>query len=180
MNYTEFRASRGGTFTRNLIGESFLQAQRLALSCFWRRARIRTASGQHATVLMRDGTTLTGTVTATSPAEITLTGDDSVTHTVPMTQVKSIEYDDATAAQSPATPSSDTQSSAATAGRQPRPRGARQHPKRSRRCARTSLSSDAGRDSNQDLRAAGEHQSSRANGRDDRFRHSGRRPDLCG
>jgi hypothetical protein len=48
---------------------------------------------------MRDGTTLAGTVTATSPAEITLAGDDNAAHTVPMTQVKSIEYDDAAAAQ---------------------------------------------------------------------------------
>jgi hypothetical protein len=53
---------------------------------------------------MRDGSTLAGMVTATSPTEITLAGDDKVTHTVPMTQVKSIEYDDAQAAQAPAAP----------------------------------------------------------------------------
>jgi hypothetical protein len=52
---------------------------------------------------MRDGTTLTGTVTATSPSEITLTGDDNTTHTVPMTQVKSIEYDDTGAVQTSGT-----------------------------------------------------------------------------
>jgi hypothetical protein len=51
---------------------------------------------------MRDGTTLTGTVTATSPADITVAGDDNTTHTVPMTQVKSIEYDDTAAAQTSA------------------------------------------------------------------------------
>ena len=55
----------------------------------------KEASGQHATILMRDGTTLTGTVTATSPSEITVAGDDNATHNVPMSQVKSIEYDDA-------------------------------------------------------------------------------------
>ena len=60
-----------------------------------------TGTGPHATVLMRDGSSLAGMVTATSPTEITLAGDDKVTHTVPMTQVKSIEYDDA-AAQAPA------------------------------------------------------------------------------
>jgi len=54
-------------------------------------------SGQHATIVMRDGSTLTGTVTATSPAEITVAGDDNAKHTIPMTQVKSIEYDDAAA-----------------------------------------------------------------------------------
>jgi hypothetical protein len=52
---------------------------------------------------MRDGTTLSGNVTASSPAEITLAGDDNTTHTVPMTQVKSIEYDDAAASQTAAT-----------------------------------------------------------------------------
>jgi hypothetical protein len=46
---------------------------------------------------MRDGATLAGTVTATSPAEITLAGDDNATHLIPMTQVKSVEYDDTTA-----------------------------------------------------------------------------------
>src|SRR5260370_7608695 len=72
----------------------------------------KTASGQHATILTRDGTTLTGKVTATSPAEITLAGDDNATHTVPMTQVKSIEYDEAPAAQSSATQTSDANSGA--------------------------------------------------------------------
>jgi hypothetical protein len=51
---------------------------------------------------MRDGTRLTGTVTATSPAEVTLAGDDNTTHTIPMTQVKSIEYDDIATAQTSA------------------------------------------------------------------------------
>src|SRR5437868_2981630 len=59
----------------------------------------KQSSGQHATILMRDGSTLTGTVTATSRSEITLAGDDNKTHQIPMTQVKSIEYDDVQAAQ---------------------------------------------------------------------------------
>lgn len=52
-------------------------------------------SGQHATVLMRDGSSVAGTVTATSPSEITLAGDDKTTHTIAMNQVQSIEYDQA-------------------------------------------------------------------------------------
>jgi hypothetical protein len=59
----------------------------------------KQASGQHATIQMRDGSTLTGTVTATSSSEITLSGDDNKTHQIPMTQVKSIEYDEAQTAQ---------------------------------------------------------------------------------
>jgi hypothetical protein len=78
-------------FAGAVLGALFFQA-----SC------AKQAPGQHATVLMRDGTTLSGTVTATSPAEVTLTGDDNTTHTVPMTQVKSIQYDDAAAAQTQA------------------------------------------------------------------------------
>ncbi len=52
----------------------------------------------HATVSMRDGTSLAGTVTASSPSEITLLGDDKTTHTIAMTQVKSIAYDQPPAA----------------------------------------------------------------------------------
>ena len=52
------------------------------------------ADKPHATVLMRDGAQLSGTITASSPSEITLLGDDKVAHTVAMSQVKSIEYDE--------------------------------------------------------------------------------------
>ena len=77
----------------------------------------KQGSGQHATLLMRDGTTLTGTVTASSSSEITLAGDDHATHTVPMTQVKSIEYDDTAAAQAPATQPGGTPTPRASAAR---------------------------------------------------------------
>src|ERR1041385_6625767 len=52
----------------------------------------------HATVQMRDGTTLSGAVLASSPAEIKLAGDDKITRTIPMAQVRSVSYDDAPAA----------------------------------------------------------------------------------
>jgi len=55
-------------------------------------------AGPHATIQMRDGSTLTGVITATTPSEITLTGDDNATHTLAATQVKSIDYDEAPAA----------------------------------------------------------------------------------
>jgi hypothetical protein len=82
-----WRGAFAGALGALLVASSFL-----LVSC-----GTQTGSGPHATVLMRDGTSLTGTVTATSPSEITLAGDDKATHTVPMTQVKSIEYDDAAA-----------------------------------------------------------------------------------
>jgi hypothetical protein len=43
---------------------------------------------------MRDGTRVTGAVVASSTAEITVAGDDSISRTIPMSQVRSIEYDD--------------------------------------------------------------------------------------
>ena len=88
MNHAASDLMRRTIFAGAVLGVLFFQA-----SC------ARQAPGPHATILMRDGTTLSGTVTATSPAEVTLTGDDNAAHTVPMTQVKSIEYDDAAAAQ---------------------------------------------------------------------------------
>jgi hypothetical protein len=85
---------RRGSFVARL--GTFVLASGLLMSGFFLAScGNQTASGQHATVLMRDGTTVTGTITATSAAEITVAGDDKVTRTIPMTQVKSIEYDDA-------------------------------------------------------------------------------------
>src|SRR5215470_1053975 len=62
----------------------------------------KAGGGQHATVLMRDGSSVSGTVTATSASELQIAGDDKITRTIPMTQVRSIEYD--TAATPPAAP----------------------------------------------------------------------------
>jgi outer membrane lipoprotein SlyB len=56
------------------------------------------AAGPRATVTMRDGTLVGGTVVSTSPTEIKLLGDDQVTRTLVMTQVKSIDYEDTSAA----------------------------------------------------------------------------------
>ena len=47
---------------------------------------------------MRDGTSASGTVISSSGGEIQLAGDDKVTRTIPMAQVRSIEYQDAPAA----------------------------------------------------------------------------------
>lgn len=104
MNHTAIRTSAERAFStsgllwrtnsRAIVGAFLLVLGFFAVSC-----GMQTASGQHATILMRDGSTLSGTVTSTSASEISLTGDDNTKHTVPMAQVKSIEYDDAPAAQ---------------------------------------------------------------------------------
>jgi len=110
MNHETLRAFAGRTRTaqplwRTIFAGATLGALLLLASC-----TAKQAQGPHATIQMRDGTTVTGTVTATSPSEITLAGDDNTTHTVPMAQVKSIEYDEppgaqTSAAQTGATPS---------------------------------------------------------------------------
>ena len=53
------------------------------------------ADAPHATVTMRDGTQIAGTVTASSPSGITLLGDDRVSHTYSMSQVRSVDYEQA-------------------------------------------------------------------------------------
>src|SRR5579872_2888369 len=50
--------------------------------------------GQHATVEMRDGTSVAGTILSSSASEVQIAGDDKLTRTIPMTQVRSIEYDE--------------------------------------------------------------------------------------
>jgi len=53
------------------------------------------SGSQHATVLMTDGTTAAGTVVKSSSEEITIKGDDNITRTIPMSQVRSVEYGEA-------------------------------------------------------------------------------------
>jgi len=104
MNHAAFRASTGRAYKSNLLRRTTFLVATLGAVILLSSCGTKQAAGPHATILMRDGTTLTGTVTATSPTEVTLAGDDNTKHTVPMTQVKSIEYDDAAAPQT-----SDTQ-----------------------------------------------------------------------
>ena len=101
MNHAAFTASTGQPCGANLIRQTTLLGATLC-ALLLASCATKQAAGQHATILMRDGTTLTGAVTATSPTEITLAGDDNTTHTVPTAQVKSIEYDDTPAAQTSA------------------------------------------------------------------------------
>jgi hypothetical protein len=67
----------------------FLGALFLLASC-----NKTAGNGPHATVAMRDGTSASGTIVASSPSEVQLAGDDQVRRTIPMTQVRSIQYDE--------------------------------------------------------------------------------------
>src|ERR1700741_4955174 len=102
MSHTAFRPPDPRR-PRRLLWRTVFVAAVVGALFFLASCGNKQASGPHATVLMRDGSALTGTVSATSPAEITLAGDDNTTHTVPMAQVKAIEYDNAAATQAAAT-----------------------------------------------------------------------------
>ena len=71
----------------------------LVLSSCTNKSAVEPSAKRHATVSMQDGRKMSGAVVASSPSQITLAGDDSITHTIPMQQVKSIEYADEAAAQ---------------------------------------------------------------------------------
>jgi outer membrane lipoprotein SlyB len=71
----------------------------LALTSCTNKSTVESSAKRHATVLMQDGTKVTGTVEASSPSEITLVGDDNITRTIPMDQVRSIAYSDEAGAQ---------------------------------------------------------------------------------
>ena len=75
--------------TKHLLALPALLLAGLLTSC----SSQSTADGPHATVLMRDGTQVSGIVTASSPSGITLMGDDKVSHTISMAQVRSVSYD---------------------------------------------------------------------------------------
>ena len=122
MNHAELTASLGSngqtrrtTRSEKMVWGATLGAFALLACLFLAACGTQMGSGQHATIQLRDGSTVTGTVTATSPSEITLNGDDNTKHVVPMTQVKSIEYDDA-AAQSSAQNSAGGTTGGAAAG----------------------------------------------------------------
>jgi len=64
----------------------------LSLSSCTNQGGTGSSGERQATIVMQDGTKVTGTVKASSPSEITLVGNDHVTRTIPMDQVKSVDY----------------------------------------------------------------------------------------
>ena len=58
----------------------------------------------HATLQLRDGTIVSGTVLASSSGEMRIAGDDSMERTIPMSQIRSVDYGDATIASAGGTP----------------------------------------------------------------------------
>src|SRR5262249_50586405 len=71
-----------------LISLSFLVACSQKESCH----ATSDSNAQHATILTRDGTSVTGTVRSSTPSEITLNMDDGGTRTFLTKDIKSVEY----------------------------------------------------------------------------------------
>jgi len=120
VNHARFGTSSEQKRTPSLVWRNTLVVALgtffLMLGFFLASCGSQTSAGQHATILMRDGSTLSGTVTSTSASEITLTADDTTKHTIPMAQVKSIEYDDAPTAQTAAADSGAAAGSGSSSG----------------------------------------------------------------
>lgn len=103
MDHAAVHTSSKRLYTSNHLVRMTFAGAALCILLLLTSCSGKQAAGQHATIQMRDGSTLSGTVTATSPSEITLAGDDNTTHQIPMQQVKAIEYDDAQPAQNSST-----------------------------------------------------------------------------
>jgi hypothetical protein len=67
-------------------------------SCNKQEPAAGAADQPHATVLMRDGTRVSGTVVTSTPSDITLNVDGGASRTISMKDVRSVTYDDAGAA----------------------------------------------------------------------------------
>jgi len=72
-------------------------ASAIAVLLFVSACSSSSEPGPHATVQLKDGTTVSGTVASSTASEIRITGDDNVTHAISMSQVRSVEYGDAPA-----------------------------------------------------------------------------------
>src|SRR5215467_9728891 len=59
-------------------------------------------TGPRATVQMRDGSRVSGMVLSSTADELKIAGDDNITRTIPMAQVRSVNYGDASADAAPA------------------------------------------------------------------------------
>jgi hypothetical protein len=82
---------------RSLIFVVIVFAALIVTSCAKNPADSSSApTAKRATVTMKDGATESGMVVSSSEGEITIAGDDKITRAIPMDQVRSVEYSDAT------------------------------------------------------------------------------------
>jgi hypothetical protein len=72
-------------------------ASTLALLVLLSACSSTPTTGPRATVQLRDGSRVRGMVLSSSAEELKIAGDDNITRTIPMTQVRSVNYGDASA-----------------------------------------------------------------------------------
>jgi len=84
---------------RSSISSVLITLSLLLVSC----AKQDAGPARHATVIMQDGSQYSGTITGSSATEVALRGDDNTNRTLAMKDVKSIDYDDASAPPPPET-----------------------------------------------------------------------------
>ncbi len=58
-------------------------------------AEAQPAAGPHANVRLKDGSTVPGTIVASSQTDMVVAGDDGIERKIPLTQIKSVEYGEA-------------------------------------------------------------------------------------
>jgi hypothetical protein len=96
--------------SRNVLGIPLLLAAAFLASCARQEATAPPAAADlpHATVVMRDGTRASGAIAATSAAEITVNLDGGGSRTIPMKNVRRVDYGETAAAARPAAPTAPT------------------------------------------------------------------------
>jgi len=77
-------------------------ASTLALLVLMSACSSTPTTGPRATVQLRDGSRVRGMVLSSSAEELKIAGDDNITRTIPMTQVRSVSYGDASTDAAPA------------------------------------------------------------------------------
>jgi hypothetical protein len=58
-------------------------------------AEAQPAAGPHANVRLKDGSTVPGTIVASSQTDMVVAGDDGIERKIPLTQIKAVEYGEA-------------------------------------------------------------------------------------
>ena len=77
-------------------------------------------AGPHASVQLKDGSKVPGTIVASSATDMVVAGDDGIERKIPLAQVKSVSYDEAKPAPEPGTPPQTAERSRRTAAASPR------------------------------------------------------------
>ncbi len=82
-------------------------------------AATQPSTGPHASVHLKDGSTASGTIVASSQTDMVVAGDDGIERKIPLTQVKSVEYGETPAPVAAKAPPQQRETARQKAGPQP-------------------------------------------------------------